>query len=92
MDLFKKRKYKIIFEKSLQDLKGFTWKEVKDNSIIQALAVLQEHYNFEIINIDLKDACFKSKIVIRCNKKDKNDIVFNFCNMLSGEIEDINII
>lgn len=89
--MFKKRKYKIEFSKSYQSVDIGVWNEVSDSYIIMVLRELQKQFNFEIISIELKEWFCTSKIVIRCNKTDKNEIFMSFISKLSGKIEDINI-
>ena len=91
VNIFKRKRYTIRFKKSYQWVDFGSWKEVTDSHILYILSELQEKYNFEIIATKLKDTFNESKIVIKCNKEDKNKIFMNFCMKLSGKIEKIKI-
>ena len=90
-DLFKRRKYKITFTKSYQFVDIGVWKEVTDSHILQVLYELQTEFDFEIISTKLRDCFHKSKIVIRCNRGDKNKIYMDFVRRMSGKITKIVI-
>lgn len=87
----KKRKYRIIFSKVYQSVYWGVWKEVTGNHILSVLNRLKDKYDFEIVNFDIKDCFHKSRVTIRCEKKYRNDIFIEFCNILSGQIENVKI-
>ena len=91
VNILKRKKYIIRFEKSYQWVDFGSWKEVTDFHILYILSELQEKYNFEIISAKLKNTFDESEIVIKCNKEDKNKIFMDFCIKLSGQIEKIKI-
>lgn len=90
-NIFKKKKYTIRFKKSYQWVDRGIYKEVTDAHILSVLLDLQKEYNFEIIATQLDDTMHESKIVIKCNKEDKNKIFIDFCMNLSGKIEKVKI-
>lgn len=87
----KKRKFKITFSKVYQPVYWGVWKEVTDAHILYVLNKLKDKHDFEIMNFDIKDCFHKSKVTIRCEKKCRNDIFIEFCNILSGQIEKVKI-
>ena len=89
--MFKRKKYTISFEKSYQLMKYSNLTKVTDAHILHTLLNIQDKYDFEIISIKLKDALYRSKIVIKCDKEYKNKIFIDFCIKLSGQIEKIKI-
>ena len=91
VNIFKRKKYTIKFKKSYQYVSWGTWGEVADAYILYILSNLQEKYDFEIIAAKLKDTFNKSKVVIKCNRADKNKIFMDFCMKLSGQIENVKI-
>ena len=89
----RKRKYKIKFKKlSCWNSPRCRWEEVQDGSILNVLAILQQHYDFKVVSVIIhasSDANNKYCIVIRCNKEDKSDIFIEFCNKLSENITNV---
>lgn len=87
----KKRKYRITFSKFYQPVYWGVWKEVTDAHILSVLNRLKDKHDFEIVSFDIKDCFHKSRVTIRCEKKRRNDIFIEFCNILSGQIENVKI-
>lgn len=89
--LRKKRKFKITFSKVYQYVYWGVWKEVSDAYILFVLNKLKGKYDFEIVSFNIKNCFHKSKVTIRCEKKYRNDIFIEFCNVLSSQIENVRI-
>lgn len=83
------KKYTIFFKKS-HNFVGFgNYCEIKDSVIFKTLNDLSETYDFQIKKIKLRNYMNKSFIKIKCNPSDKNKILCDFCEKLSGKIEAI---
>ena len=89
--MFKKWKYKISFYKKYKYLGYGTWTEVNDYTIVNVLNYLQDKYKFKIISVSLENCFHKSKIVIKCNRSDKDKIFIDFINKLSGDVENVHM-
>lgn len=86
---FKKKKFKITFSKTYQSVSWGTWKEVTDSYILYSLNKLKDSHDFEIVSFNIKDCFRKSEVVIKCKKNCKSAIFIEFCNALSGKIENV---
>lgn len=88
--MFKRRKYKLTFKKTYHFKDFGSWTEVRDSTLLEALLLLQQSYDFDIVKTKFKDCFRDSCITIKCNKKDKRTIFSAYCLGLSGEITDIS--
>ena len=88
--MFKRRRYKIKFQKKCFSVTPISWEEVNDNSLISVLVELQKIYEFEIISYKLEDCFHTSSITIKCNKEDKNKIFCKYCSLLDMYIHKIS--
>ena len=89
--MFENRICKIKFRKTTQRIGRDEWKEVADISILSVLEDIQEKYNFDILKIQLENCVNDSKIIIKCNKEDKQKIFMEFCMRLNDQIERVSI-
>ena len=77
------------FKKSYQFIDFGVYSEVRDQVILKVLMSLQQKYQFKIISCKIKNCFSDSRIVIWCNKKDWQNICFDFCQKLDRDISDI---
>ena len=85
--MFNKCKCCITFYKCKKD--GET---IADSSIFAMLANIREKYNFQIVSCKLHGSTWASEIIIKCNKKEKQSIIFSFIGLINDWIECIEIV
>ena len=78
------------FQKTYQYVNAYEYKEVTDACLLKTLIKLQEKYDFEIISYNFQDCFDDSYIIIKCDKKDKQNIFMSYYIMLHGKIEQIS--
>lgn len=89
--MFKYKKCKLEFEKtSWWDYRLCTNKVIPDSDILAVLCSLQNTYKFKILSIRLKSYERKSRILLKCKKKDKFNILRDFCKELDDYIEAVS--
>lgn len=85
------RKCKILFKKTGKwDYILGTHIEIENSKIINTLKQIQKKYDFKIIALNLDSYGCSSKIIIKCRKKDKFNIVAEFCEALGSWINSID--
>lgn len=86
--MFKRKKYTMKFKKKYKmgEYPG-SWYEVADAYLLAVLLGLKEKYQFDIISTKFKGFSDYSRIKIRCNQEDKQNIFMEYYLILGSEIE-----
>lgn len=84
-----KRNYTLHFKKAQLHIDLGSWDEVTDAYILSVLLDLCKRYDFEVVSTNFKDAHYKSKLVIKCDKETKNKVFMELCINLKNYIENV---
>ena len=84
------KRYTIRFAKTAV-MQGDGQYEVKDSTILATLLDLKARYDFEILDVDLDQPGITSKVVIKADKRHKDEILFKFSKVLEQYITSIKM-
>ena len=84
------KSYTIRFVKTVTTLDDRQY-EVKDSTILATLSDLKTRYHFSVLSVDLDEPGIPSKIVIKADKHNKDEILFAFSKIPEDYITNIEM-
>lgn len=90
MKFFKhKKEYTISFQKKFHTDGNGHYTEVQTSCVVEVIMELQKKYDFELVEVNVRESSFTSHFTYRCYPEDKLRICMDFAKIMGEHIAEL---